>query len=52
MPLRFLGFTKHSFHVNHERSVDGFDGADPQPVPGDVAYVDAMMAKRICPGGP
>ena len=28
------------------------DGADPQPVPGDVAYVDAMMAKRICPGGP
>ena len=40
---------KHRFDVNDGRTVDGFDGADPQPILDDPAHGDAMKAQRIWP---
>src|SRR5262249_30786408 len=38
---------EHRLDVDHERTVDGFDGPNAQPISGDLAHGHAVKAQRI-----
>ena len=40
--LGVLEATTHRFYVDHGCAIDSFDGADPQPILGDLAHGDSM----------
>jgi len=48
-PLEVMKAGEHRFDVKHRRAVNDFNGADPQPIPDDLADSDAMKAKGIWP---
>jgi hypothetical protein len=49
--LEVLEARKNWLDVNNGRAVDGFDGADAQPILDDLAHGNAMEAQRIWPVG-
>ena len=46
-PLEVSDVRKHRSDVNDRRAVDGFNGANPQPVIHNLASGDAMKPQRI-----